>query len=143
MFEQIYTKILGTLQNVAQVKQIINHPIDNLSQLTKYPAVVFYPDNFENSFETNAENFKTYRFRAFVFIGLKQSNAETVFTEAMPKVIDAIVAQFDAEWDGGTIDGHRLWVVVDNGRWDIDTAGEKGKVAFAELNIRVRGLTSN
>lgn len=144
MWETLIEKIRTTFTAVDKVQLVLPHPIDNLDQLERFPAVVFFPDTDNNTFETNAENMKQYRFRAFVFIQLnEQTNAQKIYTDAMPKVIDAIYAQFDQDWDMGTVDGHRVWVLLEGGRWDTDASSAKGKIVYAELNIRIKALTTN
>ncbi len=144
MWESLSSKIQETFESIAQVQLVIPHPIDNLDQLSKYPAVVWFPFQDENAFETNVENMETYSFRAFVFIQANQAtNLNKIFTDAMPKTVDAIKAKFNEQWDGGTINGHRIWIILETGAWDVDATSAKGKVGFVELHIKVKGLTTN
>ena len=139
MYEQLITKISTTLASVTKVKDVFSYP---KSKLTKFPAVFFKPNGVENSFETNSENMKIYRFLLIVMIGAAQETQENVHA-VLAKTVDAIVAQFDADWDGGTIDGHRVWIKIDSAdAWEVSEE-EDGLIAYAPLNVEIKLLSSN
>ena len=139
IYSSLISKIKTTFEAVTNIKEVFAHPA---SKLSKYPAVVFYSNDFENSFETVADNYKIYSFKAWVIIGCPQTSLSNVFETVMPNTIDAILEEFDAEWDGGTIDGHRVSILVDGGNWGA-SEGQAGLEAWAELNIKIKVLTTN
>jgi len=141
MYATLMTKITTTLESVTNVKDVFSVP---KSKLTKFPAVFFKPDGFSNTFETNNENMAIYRFMMIVMVGtntnLKPSEA---FGTVLPNTVDAIIDAFDENWDGGTIDGHRVTVKIDSAdAWELSQE-EDGVVAYAPLNVEIRLLTSN
>ncbi len=140
MYETLIAKIKATLATVTQVKDVFSVP---KSKLTKFPCVFFKPTGFTNTFETQNENMATYRFMMIVMVGVTQTTPENAFDVILPKTIDAIIAAFDAGWDGGTIDGHRVTVKIDNAdSWEMSEEGD-GLVAYAPLNLEIRLLTAN
>ena len=140
MYEELITKINTTLGEVTQVKEIFSTPE---TKIAKFPAVFFKPDGFENAFETNTENMKTYRFLMIVLVGANQKSIEDVFGTVLPKTVDEIVAQFDEDWDQGTISGHRVWAKIDSaGPWEVDEE-QDGRIAWAPLNLEIKLLSTN
>jgi hypothetical protein len=140
MYETLLTKIADTLGQVTRVKEILTTPT---TTITKYPAVFFKPNGFQNDFETNAENAITYRFMMIVIVGIAGTTPEDVFSSVLPKTVDDIVAQFNQDWNQGTIDGHRVRVRIDSAdAWELSEE-QDGLVAYAPLNIDIKLLTTN
>lgn len=139
MYETLIAKITDTLNQVTRVKEVLNTPT---TKIQKYPAVFFKPNGFQNDFETNVENAMTYRFLMIVIVGVEGTTPSTVFTSILPKTVDAIVAQFNQDWNGGTIDGHRVRVKIDSAdAWELSEEPD-GMVAYAPLNVDVRLLAT-
>jgi hypothetical protein len=129
--------IKAILEQVVEVKQVFTYPtIPN-----KYPAVIFMPFTVENSFDDTENNAKIYRFKLFVEVNLAGITENEGFTTILPKVVDAIITKFDEKWDGGTVDGHRVWQIIDSGQWSL-VSNEKSKTAEAELTLTVKTTTS-
>lgn len=140
MYETLIEKITTTLQSVTQVKDIFSVP---KSKLTKFPCVFFKPSGFVNNFETQNENSATYRFLMVVMVGATQITAQAAFEDVLPHTVDAIIAQFNTDWNAGTIDGHRVRVKIDSAdAWELSEE-QDGLIAYAPLNVEIRLLTSN
>jgi hypothetical protein len=140
MYQILISKIKDTLESVEAIKEIYAYPLPGNPK--KYPAAIFYPDSFENSFETTADNFKVYRFKLFIAVNIAGTTEEDVFTSILPKTVDAVIAAFDTGWNGGTIDGHRLWSILDSGFWTL-AIEQQGKTATAEMTLTCRVATTN
>jgi hypothetical protein len=141
----IYTltqAILAVLNNVSEIKLVLPYPPGDEYSFDTYPAVIVLQDSFDNAFETNVENAKDYTFRMWIVIGCGGDTVENVWTVALPKAIDAVVAAFDAAWNGGTIDGHRIRYLISNGASSMVVAGD-GREAVAELALSIKVLTTN
>ena len=139
MYTTLINKIQETLEKIDSISKIYSYPA---TKLEGYPAVVFRPSDFENSFSSNAENFKIYKFLAWIIVSAESKSMKDVFETILPTAVDDVVAQFDEDWNGGTIDGHRCWIIVDNGIWATDST-EDGQTAYAELNITIKITTDN
>lgn len=139
MYSKLISTIKDNLEAVNEIKKVYAHPV---SKITKYPACIFYPDNFENSFETVKENKKYYRFKLFIIIGITQTTTENIFETVLPNVVDKVLEKFDELWDMGTIGGHRISGIVDSGEWGMSEEN-KSLEAWAEMDIRVQVLTTN
>ena len=140
MYEALIAKVKTTLEAVPNVKDVFSVP---KSKLTKFPAAFFKPVGFTNSFETNAENMATYRFLVIVMVGTAGTTAEAAFETILPHTVDAVIAQFNQDWNQGTIDGHRVTVKIDNAdAWELSEE-QDGLVAYAPLNVEIRLLTTN
>jgi len=141
MYATLISFIKTQLQAVTQIASgaVYDYPT---SKLDKYPAVMFFPVSFENSFESVKENFKIYRFKMFVVVGIAQKGKSDVFGTVLAGVVDAILAKFDNAWDAGTISGHRAWMKIDSGDWAM-VLSDNGQEAQAELNVSIKVLTNN
>lgn len=140
MYETLIAKIQTTLEAVTNVKDVFSVP---KSKLTKFPCVFFKPAGFTNTFETNAENMATYRFLMIVMVGATQTTPESAFNTILPHTVDAIIAQFNQDWNQGVVDGHRCVVKIDSAdAWELSEE-QDGLVAYAPLNVEIRLLTTN
>jgi len=135
MIEELIEKINDTLEEVDEIQVFYDYPE---SQLSGYPAVVFFPRDFTNDYDSTAENAKTINFSLFVLQECKVATIKEVFENIMPKTIDSIVAQFDEDWSQGVITGgNRVWWTLASGGWSVVT-GQDGEMVQAELTLQVR-----
>lgn len=139
MYSTLYNKISNTLDKVDSISKIYGYPT---SELEGYPAVIYYPDEVENEFMSTKENMKTYRFKMWVVVSAEVKSMQDVFETILSGVVDDIIDQFDTDWDGGNIDDHRCWIIIDNGVWYTGET-QDGKTAYAELNIKIKVGTNN
>lgn len=135
----IIKSIVDTLKTVKAIKEIYPYPIDGTPK--KYPAIIFVKDNSNNSFETTGDNFKVLNFKMWLVIDLAGTDEDTVFTDVLPSAVDAVTEAFDKAWNGGTIDGHRVWSLLSSGRQGF-TEDEKGKRAWEEMTLTIKLSTS-
>lgn len=140
MYELLLAKIQTTLEKIARLKQIESVPE---TKIDKYPAVFYKAESLENAFETGQENQAVYRFMLIVMVGVKQITAETAWNSILPKTLDAVIQQFDQDWNQGTIDGHRVTVRMESADpWEMSSE-QDGLVAYAVLHLEVKLLTTN
>jgi hypothetical protein len=138
MYATLIAKIKATLSSVTKVKQYSNVPG---TKINYYPYVFFKPNGFSSAFETNQENAKTFNFMMYVIVGAEATTKEKVFDDVLPGVVDAIVEAFDAEWNGGTVDGHRVRVLINSAEaWELAEEAD-GLVGYAPLNVEIRFLS--
>ena len=139
----IYTTLMSnintTLAGITEVAEVFNYQAEE-AEITKYPAVIFYPESVENSFETNTQNFKTYNFKMYLIVGGKEITKNKLMNTVLAGAVDAILAAFDEDWNGGDIDGNRVWAIVDTGLWAMR---EDGNEAYCEFNIKIKLITNN
>lgn len=139
MYATLLQKIADILATVTQVQEVTSSP---KTKFDKFPAVYFQPAGFTNTFETQNENAKVYRFLMVVVIGVNGTTLENVFDTVLPATVDAVVAAFDSQWDIGTIGGHRSWVKIDSADpWEV-TQDQDGIMCYAPLNVEIKLLTS-
>lgn len=134
IYETLIDAIETKLQAVTQIKQVIFGPV---TEITKYPAAIFVPDAFENSFSTKADNFEIHRFKLWIVCGTAQKDKTDIFRTTLPTVVDAVKAKLNDEWNLGALDGHRIWAILDTGRWDM-SVNERGLEAWAEMQLTVK-----
>lgn len=133
MYAELYEKITAILTGITAIKAVYPYPLPGNPE--KYPAVVFFPDSFDNAFDSNAENMKAFRFKLWVTVNLSGSNEATVFPTVLAPAVDKVIAAFDEAWDAGvSLQGHRIWLVISSGFWGM-TVEQKGKEAWAELSL--------
>lgn len=138
MYTTFIEAIQTVLDGVEAIKDVYPYPA---LKVVKYPAVIFFPDAFENSFESTQDNKKTYRFKMYVVVGTQQKDKVDIFSTVLPKAVDAVVQAFDAAWNQGASGGHRVSVVVSSGSWTMGV-DDSGLEAQAELTVEFRTLTS-
>jgi len=141
MYKELIQSIKGTLEELDSVKAVYPYALREGEKVSSYPAVVFFADNSENSFETNADNFKIYRFSLFVICSTEGIGSEEVSTEILPNVVDDIVAKFDEDWSLGVTGSNRTWQLIDSGgAWTLPYTGS-GVEMSAQLNLRIKLLS--
>jgi predicted phage tail protein len=138
VYSTLFAAVQSTLESVSAIKAIYPYPVMNIEM---YPAVIFFPDSFDNSFESTAQNQKTHRFKMYVVVGAAQKDKFDIFNTILPKAVDAVVSAFDAAWDAGTVQGSRVRMLINSGHWAM-VVGDAGLEAVAELTVEFRLLTS-
>lgn len=141
MYKSLNTKINTTLGKVKSVRKVYGYPLDQNETITSYPAVIYFPDSFDNEFHDTKSNIKFYRYKMYVVVETKNISQTDVFTDILPTVVDAIISQFDTDWDFGTVDGHRIRALINSGIWT-QSVSEKGRTAVADLNLIIKTLTN-
>jgi len=131
--------IQASLDAVDNIKEVFAYPA---TDITKYPAVIFFPAGIENTFDSVQENFKIYTFKIYVIVNAGQKPLSEIFATVMPDTMDAVLAQLDADWSTGVIDGHTAWSEMDIGAWSVSEE-DAGLEVTAELELKVKILTNN
>lgn len=108
------------------------------TKLTKFPAIVFYPVSLDNSYHSNEQNKKSYRFLIAVVMETGTATVKKVYNELMPAALDDVIAKLDERWNGGQIDGGRVWITIDNGDWIFAEQGPDGPTVTAFLFVTVQ-----
>lgn len=135
MYSQLYSKIQTTLDKLDTISKTYSYPT---AEIEGYPAIVYYPTEVENDFASTTDNMKTYRFKMFIIVsGGGEKTMDDIFGTILSGSVDEVIEQFDEDWDGGDVDGHRCWILIDNGIWGTSET-EDGKTAYAELNLTIR-----
>jgi hypothetical protein len=138
IYSQLISAMQSRLADCDTIKDVYAYPVETV---TKYPAAIFFPDSLENAFGSNQDNFKTYRFKLYVTVGTPQKEQVDIFSTVLPEAVDEVLAVFDQDWNVGTIDGHRVWVVISTGSWTMGVT-PSGLEANAEFTVDFRLLTS-
>lgn len=139
MFETLFINIATILNSVDEITKVYNHPRE---QMQKFPCAWFFPRTLENDFMTNEENEKGYTFRIFIFTETKVKGKPNAGSGVLARAVDAVVQKFDDEWNGGTVDGHRVWYRMSSADWGVDNT-QGGQYFFAELVLTIRVATTN
>lgn len=139
MYEYLIAQIKTLLGTISSIKEIYEYPIPGSPKMS--PAVIFIPDTLENSFEDTVDDFKIYKFKIWIVVSISGTDEKKVFGSVLPKVVDDVMSTFDDNWNGGSVDGHRIWQIINTGNWQYVVSAE-GKAAIAELTLTVKTLTS-
>ena len=128
--------ILDTLKGVGQpLAYVYDYPVSNIEG---FPAVMFYPTDFENEYMSVRENKMGYSFDLWVVCETKVAGKQTAFNTILAGAVDDIIEKFAEEWDGGTTsDGHRIWYKIDSGTWGVDIIN-KSEVVVAPLSLTIK-----
>lgn len=139
IYSDLNAKIQSILESIDEIKQIYAYPA---SQIDGYPAAIYYPSTLENSFESTSDNFKIYGYKLWIVVNAQGTTVQTVFGSVMPKVMEAVLAKFDAEWSFSSINGHRVWGKVETGAWSVSEE-QSGVEITAEIDLSIKMLTNN
>lgn len=140
MYNYLIPRIEALLKTIDSVKGVYPYPLPGNPK--ESPTVVFVPDTLDNSFEDTASDFKIYRFKLWIVISIAGTDEKKVFGSILPKVMDDVIQTFDQNWNGGSVDGHRIWQIVNTANWQY-IVNDSGKTAIAELNLEVRTTTNS
>lgn len=138
IYPTLNTKLNTILGSINEIASVYSYPA---TKIDSYPSAIFYPSTFENSFETTSENFKVYGYKLWIVVNAQGTTVENVFSEIMPKTLDAVLQKLDDEWSFTSIDGHRVWTKVDTGGWSV-TEENAGIEVTAEIDLSVKMLTN-
>lgn len=139
IIKTLYSEIATIIAGVSNVKESFPHP---QSKFTKYPACIYFLTGIENAFSTTSENFKTYKFKIFVLIGVEQTTISNVMGNVLPNTTDNLIQAFDTNWSLTSIDSHRCWATLNGGA--ISLAQEaNGLMGVAELDLNIKISTNN
>jgi hypothetical protein len=141
IYKDLITKIKTTLEGVPSVRKIYGYPLDEGETIEKYPAVIFFPDSFENQFHTTTQNEIFYQFKMYVVVETNNISQSDIFTDLLPSVVDKIIEKFASDWDMGTVGGSRVRALLNSGIWT-QSVTETGRTAVAELNLVIRTLNN-
>lgn len=139
MKKDLIQAIKTILESIEEIQEVYMYPLPGSPK--KYPAAICVSDNIDNSFETTKDNFKVYRFKIWLQVNIAGTTEEEAFENILPGVSDAVIAKFDAEWNGGTVNGHRVWQIISGGFTGYQI-NEKSKTAFEELTLTVKMASS-
>ena len=134
IYQTLYNQIKTILEGVSNIKQIIEYPE---SKFEAFPAVVFFPSDISNVFDTSSSDFREYRFKMFVIVGAKQTSLSHIFLNVMSNTCDSILDAFKTNWDLNRIDGNRCWIRIEGGNWSLSN-DNSGPIAVAEFNLIIK-----
>jgi len=139
IYRELNSRIKTILESVTKIKSIYAYPA---TKIDTYPSAIFYPSNFENTFETTGDNFKIYGYKLWIVVNSEGTTVEDVFDTVMPNVVDSILEALDAGWSFTSIDGHRVWCKVNTGLWSVSEE-QAGVEVTAEIDLSIKMLTTN
>ena len=139
MLETLITQLKEEFEELDFIKEVYEYPTQNTP--TSYPALVFYPQFIENTFETNAENFKIYNFKMFLTINAGNKNISDIYGGILPKVFDKLSNHIDENWNKGTQNGHRVWARLSANDFGLSVE-EKSKTAWVEMTLQIKTLNT-
>jgi len=140
IYSKLLTEIKSVFDSIKTVKQVLMHPVGP-EDITSYPAVVVEPMSFSNEYSSTVQNKKTYRFKVWLIVPLDTFSKTVVFGEIIPKCVDDVLEKFDKGWDFGTIDGSRIWSLMNTGEFGI-SKGESGEEAYIEMELLIKMMTN-
>lgn len=137
-YETLISDLKTTLEGVTAIRNVYAYPE---TRIQEYPSIVFFPEGFNNEFESTKSNQKRYQFRVFIIVGTNQKDHVDIFSTVLPNAVDDVIAALDDAWDAGTINGHRATLALNSGTWTMAET-ENGLEATAELFVEITVLSS-
>ena len=139
MLSTLIQKIQDTLNKVSELAYTYDF---TASEYEGYPCAVFLHEEFNNRYLTDCENLKGYTFKIVILAEQTVKGAQSAYKDVLLPAVDAVVKQFDEDWDQGTsIEGHRIWSVIESGRFDFDET-QDGTLLFTELFLTINVITN-
>lgn len=153
IYSQVIQKIEDVAESIEEVAEVFLHPLGaeiidfatmkrTGSRVKNYPALIFAPDTFDNNFASTATNERTMRFKAWLVINAENIENTDIYERILPNAVDGVLEKFDAGWDFGSVDGHRMWARMASGIFGI-VPEANGKEVFCEFALEVRVETDN
>jgi hypothetical protein len=140
MLETLIGLLKTSCATIPNIKQVFAYPVSE--GISEYPALVFFPDTVDNSFESNNENFKIYNFAMFIEINIAGTTTKDVYENILPKTFDDVVQHFDTNWNMATVDGHRVWAKVSANIFGLSVESAN-KTATVQMTLQIKALTDN
>ncbi len=141
MWETLQSNVKTTLESITSVKEAFT---ERKTKLTKFPCVYFQPIALDNTFETNVENYKVYKFELIPIVGKHGSGATRAQIELyLMRVVDDIVEEFDTNWNQGTIEGHRVTARLSTVSQPLEDPEQDGLTLYWPMVLEVKLLTTN
>lgn len=137
MYKSIIETIKSKLGEITAIQEVKAYPMGEDETFTAYPAVIFLPDNLSNSFSDTGSNHRTLQFKMWVVINGSQLDRQKLWERVLPNAVDAVMEKFDADWDFGTVDGHRVWSRLSAGITSMSVE-EQSLVVTQELTLIIR-----
>lgn len=128
------------MQTIPNIQQVYGYPIQKDPRA--YPAIIYYPESIDNAFETNKENMKTYTFAVFIVIKIAGKTSAEIYGDILPQTFTDFESAFDAEWNFGTVDGHRVWAKQTSSLVGFSVE-QNGQIGSMEIKLQVKALTNN
>ena len=91
IYSTLFSRIETILSGVSSIKEVFSRPT---AKISSWPAAVFYPMDFENDFETNAENYKIYKFVLYIVVSAGQKQKSKLFNPILANTVDDILEAF-------------------------------------------------
>lgn len=137
MISTIIAKLQADFEAVSEIGAVYAYPIE---KPRKFPNIIFFPRSITSNYYTQNENEKAMSFAVFVNHEAKTLGLKEVWTNLMPATVQAVMDKIDAEWNGGVVDGSRVWYTLETGDWTmtLDKAQKTVENVTAELTITIR-----
>ena len=140
MQKLVLDKLTETLEAVPEVRAV--YPPLFEGSIETYPSVIIAPDSFSNTFASTGTNRKSYQYQMWVMVQATQNKtASDIMKDTLLVVSDAVVKKLDQEWNGGAVDGHRLWFRTSAGLMGYATE-DVGKVVWQQFTVLAEIETS-
>lgn len=144
MYEESINKITDIFSDIViddstgKKLEVYPYPLDEGSTPDSYPALIIYPDDYNNELASTNANRKALRYRAVLMIKAEGIDNETLYLHTLPRTADMIIEEIDKEWDGEFFEGssRRVWIWTDVGTFGAEETND-GKIAFLNMQINV------
>jgi len=135
MFATITPLIQTILTGVTELQFISDHPTNDLDG---FPAAVFFPASFSNSFMDTSRNFKEYTYKIFLITEMTVRSMDNAWNTVLTGAADSVIQAFDTAWDqGATSEGHPIWWMIETGSWGTIEA-QDGNIVYLELDLKIK-----
>jgi hypothetical protein len=129
--------VLYTVNGEDITPTVYPHPLEEAETPESYPAIIFFPTNFDNKFSSTDSNFKQVNFSVIILINAENITNEQLFTFTLPTVADKVIEQLDQGWSFSRIGSKRVWARADVGTWG-KSVEESGRYGFVNINLIIK-----
>ena len=137
MQEQIITTMKGFMEEITQVKEVFDYPLQG--NPSKFPAMIFYVMDWSNEFNSQKDNFIIERYNVSIILSSSGTTVKALYNTVMPKLSDKIRSELAKNWNYGTVDGHRIWAKAINGVQEV-TNEQSGTLVSLNITLEVKYL---
>jgi len=139
MITTIMQKLKSDFEAINEIEVVYDYPEE---KPRGYPYIIFLPTSLSSAYHSQIENEKAFTFAVYINFETKELGEKKVWTELMPNAVQAVMDKIDAEWNGGVVDGARVWYTLETGDWSqiVDPKSKATQLMRAELSITIRYL---
>lgn len=134
IYKTLIKKLTEIIDTVNLKGDSFAYPVQG-DEITKNPAIIYYPSDLTSELQSNNTNLAEYTFDLWILIQVSGlQTKKKIFTDIMPDVADEVIEKINQGWavDSGNCDN--MFLRIESGNWGIEV-GDRGETAFSNYKL--------